>query len=119
MFSARLRWNRIGSCWTMAICDRSEAWACCAMSWPSIRMRPPWMSCSRWISFTKVVLPEPESPTSPTCSHAWIVEADALEIDPAFADRDRRRTREIGDAEGLAADRHHLLHLVDRVLQVA
>jgi hypothetical protein len=72
MFSASDRWNRIGSCATIAICDRSDVWVTAAMSWPSIRMRPAVTSCSRCTSLTKVVLPEPEWPTSPTRSPAAI-----------------------------------------------
>ena len=73
MFSASERWNRIGSCCTIAICARKDACVTLAMSWPSIRMRPPFTSCSRWISFTNVVLPEPDRPTRPTFSPAPMV----------------------------------------------
>ena len=38
------RWNRIGSCCTIAICWRNEACVAAAMFWPSIRMLPSFTS---------------------------------------------------------------------------
>ena len=55
-----------------AICDLSDACLASAMSCPSIRMRPWFTSYSRWISLTKVVLPDPEWPTRPTRSPGQI-----------------------------------------------
>src|SRR6266545_2594152 len=103
MFSASERWNRIGSCCTIAICARRLACVTPAMSWPSIRMRPPFTSCSRWMSLTNVVLREPDQPdllaradgdAEPVIERlvmAAVVERDVLECDPAMSDRDRLR----------------------------
>ena len=68
----------MGSCCTIAICERNEACVACATFWPSIRIRPSDTSYSRWISFTNVVLPEPERPTSPMRSQIAIVQQEPI-----------------------------------------
>ena len=68
MFSAMVRCSIWGSWGTYAMWRRSECCVTCAMSCPSMAMRPPSRSAKRSSSLVSVVLPDPEGPTSPTCS---------------------------------------------------
>lgn len=52
---------------------RNSAGSCgaCATSYPSIVNWLASTSYSRWISFTKLVFPDPDDPTGPTRSPPW------------------------------------------------
>ena len=68
MFSAMVRCSIWGSWGTYEMWSRSDRCVTAAMSCPSIRIAPAVMSMNRSTSLVRVVLPDPDEPTSPTCS---------------------------------------------------
>ena len=103
MFSAMVRCSICGSWGTYAMWRRSECCVTCAMSCPSMAMTPPSRSAKRSSSLVSVVLPEPEGPTSPTCSPG---------LDPQVQTLEQRRPGPVGEAQVAELDEpvghHHL-----------
>ncbi len=68
MLSMIERWKSEVPCGTRATARRRESSVMPETDWPSIRIAPPWSSNWRSSSDTRVDLPAPLCPTSPTFS---------------------------------------------------